>query len=166
MLNCQKKNRSEAAEYKEWLDQIYDKHRKTITDYLKHYNTIKQQLQDKREDVLESANYELEATGIHGTTLSDTTAKRALKLIDVKNQDDVWIKCIDTVIDTCTNEYVIKSVMEKFDIRYFKSRGVEASYIDTMGERTYDRYQKEVIKLIARGYENYWRKNGENTAQN
>jgi len=131
--------------------EAYDRYKSKIMYYLKNFNTIKACEEMRREEILEASNYELEASGVHGTKLSDTTAQRALKLADY-NEDKLWIELIEKVLKTYHNELASKCVQEKYNINYFKTKGGEGRYLDMYSRARYYVYQRDIIEMIAYEY--------------
>lgn len=144
---------------------IYDEYKRTVMYYLKNYNTIKACEDLRREEILNESNFELELSGIHGTKLSDTTAQKALKMAE-QNEDVIWLKLIDTVLETYYNEWASKCVKEKFNINGFRTKSEEGNYLDIISEKTYYRYQHEIIEQIARGYVNLIEKDDRKVSEN
>ncbi|GEM_PF-3771954 len=132
------------------MEALYDQYKKTITYYLKNYNTIKSCEELRRESILDSCGgYQMDFSGIRGTKTSDITASKALKLIE-QDKDAIWLKLIDIVLKNHPNEFASNCIKEKYNINGFK--GGETPYLHLCSRITFQRYKKEIITEIAQMY--------------
>lgn len=75
---------------------------KQIEWYLYNYYSIKREIEERKEDIIESGNREIMEYGGGISYHSDPTASKALKLCkkDIVNYEK-WLKVIESVIRKC-----------------------------------------------------------------
>jgi len=129
---------------------VYDKWKPIIIYILKNYKTIKECEEIRQADILEGCNYELDQTGIFGSRTGNPTEQKAIRLSE-ENDELRIIKIIDIVLCNHNNTFAVKCICEKFNLT--KKKGDDVRYMDMVSEKTYYRYQREVIEEIAKRLE-------------
>lgn len=77
---------------------ISRKNYKTIEWHFYHYQEVKAAAEEKREDILNTANYEAEASGVYSTDTSDRTGNTVIRL-EAARDNAAWCEVVEETVE-------------------------------------------------------------------
>lgn len=72
---------------------------KNIEWHFYHYNELKKEVAETEADILNAADYSIEATGVHGTDTSDKVGNTVLRLEGALEDKAGWCKVIEATVE-------------------------------------------------------------------
>jgi len=120
---------------------------KLIESELYCYNETKKELEQLEEEILEGSTYQ--EVCVQSSTLGDTTANKAVKLISSKAimECERRIKAIDKALFILQqDETKLRLLQMKYFERRFSDIGIQQEL--HISRETFYRWRKEIIKLV------------------